>query len=261
MEKHMRRNVSLRLLTAAMLIGLWGYAGAADVSDDDYKTLIDQDIKLIGKAVEAYEKAKDQKVTGQRASSGVKSDALYIAAYANARITGKNAAEDGKMAAVRDTAIKLAKAADMKDFKAIAEAAKELENPKAAASATKIDVAKAFGELSVDDVMHHFKKPTAYGGEWEDLIKDNAANKKGRAVTPAVAAAIAQRTLIMGEYSKTIMKAENAKEKKEWTEYNEKLIKAAEDLHKAAKGKKEADMTKAFKALNESCTTCHSAFK
>lgn len=259
----MRRSVNVRGLAGALLVGLGllGYAGAADISDDDYKTLIDQDIKLLTKAVEAVEKAKDKKTTEQRAAGGVKSDALYIAAYANARITGKNAAEDGKMAAVRDTAIKIAKAADKKDFKTIAEATKELASPKPAASAAKIDVAKAFGELSVDDVMHHFKKPTAYGGEWEDLIKDNATNKKGRAVTPAVAASIAQRSIIMGEYSKTVMKAENAKDKKEWGEYNEKFLKAAEDLLKAAHGKKEGDLTKAFKALNETCTTCHSAFK
>lgn len=256
----MRRIVSLRLLTATMVIGLSLYATAADVGDDDYKTLLDQDIKLLTKAVEAVEKAKDAKVTGQRAAGGVKSDALYIAAYANARI-GKTPAEDGKMAAVRDTAISIAKAADKKDFKAIAAAIKELENPKPAAKAAKIDVAKAFGELSVDDVMHTFKKPTAYGGEWEDLIKDNATNKKGRAVTPAVAASIAHRSLIMAEYSKTVMKAENAKDKKEWAEYNEKLVKAAEDLLKASKGKKADDLTKAFKALNESCTVCHSAFK
>jgi hypothetical protein len=165
---------------------------------------------------------------------------------------------------VRDAAINLAKAADKKDFKAIAAATKELEAPKAAAKASAMkteDLIKAFGELSVEDVMHHFKKPTAYGGEWEDLIKDNATNKKGRAVTPAVAASIAHRSTIMGECSKTIVKAENAKDKKEWAEYNEAMLKASADLLKASKGKKEADMTKAFKALNESCTVCHSAFK
>ena len=66
----------------------------------------------------------------------------------------------------------------------------------------------------------------------------------------------------MGEYSKTIMKAESGEEKKKWAEYNDQMIKATESLLAASKKKTSAaDMTKAFEVVNATCTACHDDFK
>ena len=261
------RRTRLLLVAAALGIGIaWlGQAGAADPpTDAELQTLIDQDVKIITKAAEAVAKAappKDKKVVSKNAGSGIKSSAMILAGYANARITGKDPAADARAAAVRDEAIKIYKAAAEGNFKAAADAAKGLATVKGSGKAEKIDVSKAFGEVTSKEVMHNFLKTTQYGTNVEADIIANAT-KKGTPARPADAALMAHRVLVMGEYSKTIMKAESGEEKKKWAEYNDQMIQATEGLLAAAKKKSSAaDMAKAFTAVNASCTACHDDFK
>lgn len=251
-----------RVMAGVVLIaGLAGIGTAADVSDDEFKALLDADAKTITKAADAATNATGaaKKTAEQRASHGIHSTALYVAAYANARVGGK----DAKAAAVRDQALKIAKAAAAKDFKAVADLAKDLADPKAKADkADKIDVAKAAGlkDGEIDLVMHHFKKPTVYGSGAEDDIK---AFAKKAPLKPELAGAIAHRVLAMTEFSKTAAKGENAKEKKDWADYNAKMETAALNLLKASQAKKPApaDLQKAFTAVLGGCTACHNVFK
>jgi Cytochrome C' len=261
----MRRTPARTLLVAAALaVGLaWlSHSDAAELSDTDFKALLDQDMKVIAAAADAAQKAegKEKKVVEKNAGTGIKSAAVVMAGYANARITGRDPAADANAAAVRDAAVQIYQAADKKDFKAAAELAKGLGSVKPAADPKKIDVAKAFGELTSKEVMDNFKKTSQFGTNVEaDVIA--MAEKKG---TPKAEASvlIAERLLVMGEYSKTVTKAENEKQKKEWNDYNERMIKAAENLLTAAKAKKPAaDLTKIYATLNATCTACHDDFK
>lgn len=250
--------------TVAVILGLamMSQLDAGEISGDDFKVLIEQDTKLINKAIDSVEKAKDKKVAEQRASSGIRSSALMVAAYSNARISGKSAADDGKMAAVRDAALKIAKAAGDKDFKTVTATSKELASAKGTEGKkmTYDELLKAAGkEVSIDDVMHNFKKTNAHGGAWEDAIKNNSKKAVSKADDTT---SIAHRVIALGEYSKIVTKASNDKEKKEWNEFNEKMIKAGEELLAAGKAKKTgADLAKAFTAVNGSCTACHNTFK
>ncbi|WP_020470597.1 cytochrome c [Zavarzinella formosa] len=256
----MRHTWSRALLGAALIVAITGLSHAADVTDDEFKVLIDADTKLIAKAAEAGDKGA--KPVKNNAANGIRSTALYVAGYANSRIGGK---DDAKMAAIRDQALLIAKAAKDQDFKKIGELTKDLSAPKAAATKKeKIDVAKAAGveEGDVELVMHHFKKPVAYASGAEEEIK-KYGKKGATAPKPEVAIALANRVLVLAEFSKTAIKADNAAAKKDWATYNDKMAKAAEDLLTAAHAKKSspADLAKAFTAIDGACTACHSKFK
>jgi hypothetical protein len=260
----MRRTPARLLLVAtavAAAVACLRPADAADVSDDEFKALLDQDAKIIAKATAAVGKAsgKDKKVVEKNAGSGIKSSAIIIAGYANGRIDGKNLTADAKAAGVRDLAIQIFQAADKKDFKAAGDLAKGLADAKPAADAKKIDLTKAFEGIVNKDVMDNFKKTSQYGTNLED---DIIANEKKTTAKPADVTLMAHRVLVMGEYNKTVVKAENAADKKKWVEYNDKMIKSATDLAAAAKKKSSAaDMQKVFATLNASCVACHDDFK
>jgi cytochrome c556 len=259
----MRRTSARPLLVAAALglgLALLGSAGAADpATDAEFTALLEQDAKLVGSAAGAVDKAptpKDKKVVGRNAGTGIKSSALIVATYANAQITGSNAGPDSRAAAVRDQAIKVYKAAADGNFKAAAEEAKPLPLMKApGGTAGRIDVLKEVGDVTPKEVMHNFAKTTQFGTNVEaDII----ANAKKATAKPADATLIAHRVLAMGEVNKVVKKAENAAEKKAWDDYNDKMIKAAEELLATSKKKSSAaDLTKAFGTVNARCNACH----
>jgi hypothetical protein len=260
------RRIPARILlvaaaAAATVFACLRPAGAADVSDDEFKALLDQDAKIIAKATAAVEKAsgKDKKVVEKNAGSGIKSSAIIIAGYANARITGKNPTADGNAAAVRDLAIQIFQAAEKKDFKTAGTLAQGLADAKPAADPKKVDLGKAFEGIVNKDVMDNSKKTSQYGTNVEDDIKANAEKVTAK---PGDATLMAHRVLVMGEYNKTVVKADNAADKKKWVEYNDKMLQAAGDLLTASKKKSApADMKKVFATLNASCIACHDDFK
>jgi hypothetical protein len=263
----MRRISAWMLLaTAAFIAGLayFSPAGAADVSDEEFKAMLDQDTKIVSDAVAAVDKAtgKEKKVAEKNASSGVKSSALMIAGYANNRIDGKNANTDGMAAAVRDTALKMYKAADAKDFKAVAEAVKDLSNPKPVAGAKKIDLAAAIkdlGEVTQKEVMHNFLKKEQHG---TNIEADIIANSKKATAKPADINLMAKRLMVMADYNKIVIKPDSAADKKTWADYNSKMIKAVEALQATTKKKTTAaDLAKAFTLVDGSCKACHDDFK
>jgi len=268
----MRRTLARMLIaTTALVVGLafFGPADAADISDDEFKAMLDQDTKIINAAVQSVAKAdpKGKKVAEKNAANGIKSSALMIAGYANARIDGKKPNEDAKAAAIRDAALKIYKAAAAKKFNDVAEVAKGLSSPTGAAGAKKIDLAAAVKELGMateqevtqKEVMHNFLKKEQHGTHIEaDII----ANSKKATAKPADISAMAQRLLVMAEFNKFVIKADNAEDKKKWAEYNEKMIKATEGLQATTKKKTTAaDLTKAFTVLDGTCKACHDDFK
>ena len=253
-----------RILLLAALISLVAYmgrVGAADVADDEFKVIVDQEGKILTKGVVAVEKAmgKAKKSVERNASNGAKSSAMILAAIANERIAGKDPAADAKAAGIRDAAIQLYKDASEKNFKAIAEGAKAIADAKPGNDAKKLDISKAFGEPSVGDVMHNFLRADQYGTNAEaDII----ANAKKPVAKPEATIAIAHRVLAMYEYSKTVSNAEGADKKKQWDEFNEKMKKATTDLLAAGRAKKTgADLGKVYLAVDGSCKACHNVFK
>ena len=262
------RRISAWMLsvTAVSIVGFVHFspAGAANVNDAEFKALLDQDIKIIDRAVSASAKAtgRDKRVVEKNAANAVKSCALLIAGYANEHITGTGSAGNAKAAAIRDIALKMYKAAENKDFKAIAAAAKQLSNPKPAASAKKIDLGPALkdlGDVTQKEVMHNFLKKEQYG---TNIEADIIANSKRATAKPADIDLMTRRLLIMGEYNKLIVMPESGEDKKKWAEYNDRMIKAAQALQATTKKKTSAaNLAKVFTTLDSSCKACHDDFK
>jgi hypothetical protein len=262
----MRRTTARILVAAALFAGLGylGRAGAADLTDGEFKAVVDQDAKILTRAVTAVEKAneKAKKNVERNAANGAKSSAMFLATIANESITGKNADADAKAAAVRDAAVQLYKDASDKNFKAIADAAKAIKEPKPAAGAKKIDLSKAFPEASPKDTMHNLLKYDQYGMNGEADIIAQGGKKKVASLSPEQTVAIAHRVLAMYELCKTISSAEGGAKKKEWDDFNEKMLKAGTDLLAAGRGKKTGpELAKAFQAVDASCKGCHNVFK
>ncbi|MEZ6141630.1 MAG: hypothetical protein R3B84_13745 [Zavarzinella sp.] len=236
----------------------------ADTSTSDVAFMVDQDVKLLKTITTDYSKATAAKkrVVERNGSRGITSTGLVMAYYANSAIDGKDAANDAKMATLRDLGLKLAKAGKDKDFKGTDEILKAIAaGPKAdpAAKKEKIDLTAAIKgmDLSVDDTMHHYFKDRSYGTNVEDMIKEQG---KKATVKAQEAAAIAHRVKSLAVYSKVVMNAENAGAKKMWLDYTKEMDEAADKLLQASKGKP-ADLTKAFVAVDVACTKCHNEFK
>ena len=262
----MRRSTARILVAAALFAGLvyLGRAGAADVPDDELKVLVEQDAKILTRGVAAVAKAneKAKKNVERNAANGAKSSAMFLATVANESISGKNADTDAKAAAVRDLAVQLYKDASDKNFKAIEEAAKGLAAAKPATGAKKIDLSKAFPEASPKDAMHNFLKYDQYGMNGEADIIAQGGKKKVVSLSPEQTVAIAHRVIAMHELSKTISSAEGGAKKKEWDDFNDKMLKAGTDLLAAGRGKKTGpELAKAFQAVDASCKACHNVFK
>ncbi|HEX3148387.1 MAG TPA: cytochrome c [Gemmataceae bacterium] len=260
------RHTSARnlLVAAAFLAGLAYLApvGAADPTDDEFKSLVEQDAKVMVGAADAVDKAaspKEKKVVAKNAGSGIKSSALLVATYANTRIAGKDKTADAKAAGVRDEALKIYKAAADGNFKEAAELAKGLASAKPAAEGKKIEFLKDLGEVTQKEVMHNFLKTPQYGTNVEADIK---ANGKKATAKPAETALMVHRVLAMGDLNKVVVKAEGAADKKKWEDYNAKMIAATESLLTATKKKTSAaDLQKAFTLVDSTCTACHDDFK
>jgi hypothetical protein len=262
----MRRTTARILVAAALFAGLvyLGRAGAADVTDDEMKVIVEQDTKILTRGVGAVAKAneKAKKNVERNAANGVKSSAMYLATIANESITGKNADADAKAAAVRDAAVQLYKAGADKDFKAVGDAAKALKDVKPATGAKKIDLSKAFPEATPKDAMHNFLKYDQYGMNGEADIIAQGGKKKVVSMSPEQTVAIAHRVIAMHELSKTISSAEGGAKKKEWDDFNDKMLKAGTDLLAAGRAKKTGpELSKAFQAVDASCKACHNVFK
>jgi hypothetical protein len=261
----MRLNLARTLLGAAVVtlgLTLMLPVFAAERSDDEYKGLLAQDVKALTKATDALAKTPGDKKIEKNASGGIKSTALIVATYSNSQITGKDAAADAKAAGVRDEAIKLFKAGNDKDWKTATEIVKGLSSAKPAAKGEKIDVIKALGtEVTSKEVMDNLSKPNQHYGT--NAEADIIANSRKAKATIADTNLIVHRVLVMGELSKTITKTTNAAEKKEWEEYNEKMVKAAEDLLAVSKKPKvtPVELAKAYTTLDGSCKRCHDVFK
>lgn len=262
----MRRTTARLLVAAGLAVGLayLGRAGAADLTNDEFKFLVDQDAKILTRGVTAVEKANDKakKNVERNAANGAKSSALYLATLANESIAGTDANMDARAAALRTRAVALYKAGSEKDFKAVADVAKMLQRAEAEPpGAKRIDLSKAFAEASPKDVMHNFLKLDQYGTNGEADIIANGG-KKGATAKPEATVAIAHRVLAMYELNKVISSAEGGAKKKEWDDFNEKMKKAGTDLLAAGRGKKSgADLGKAFQATDASCKACHNVFK
>ncbi|HVK12506.1 MAG TPA: cytochrome c, partial [Gemmataceae bacterium] len=262
----MRRTTARILVAAALFAGLvyLGQAGAADAPAEEFPVIVDQDAKILARGIAAVEKAneKAKKNVERNAANGAKSSAMYLATIANDSIAAQSTdLGKAKVAAIRDAAVRLYKAASEKDFKGIADAAKGL-NPTEVGGAKKIDLSKAFPEATPKDVMHNFLKYDQYGMNGEADIIAQGGKKKVASLRPEQTVAIAHRVIAMHDLSKTISSAEGGAKKKEWDDFNDKMLKAGTDLLAAGRAKKTGpELSKAFQAVDASCKACHNVFK
>ncbi len=225
---------------------------AGPVPDSEFKPLFEQDMKnILGRLEE-----KPMKKTADRA---VKSSALMIAAYAQSRL-GKNPADDGKLIALRDAAIKIA-STPKKQLAAALPIAKGLSlNMAPAGKGGKVDILKDTG-VDLEELMYQFKKTSIGGLGIEEEIK---AQAKKVTVKPEVAAAIAIRSLFVADFVDNMQPTAGfsaAKLKKNWGIYNKNMKTAATELAAAAKSGDAKAIGAAFLKLDGSCVQCHNKFK
>ena len=136
----MRRTPARTLLVAAALglgLALLGSAGAADpATDPEFRAMVDQDAKIIQQAADAVDKAaspKEKKVVARNAGSGIKSSACSWPPTPTTGSAGPTRRPTPARPPIRDEAIKIYKAAADGNFKAAADAAKDLADAKPAA--------------------------------------------------------------------------------------------------------------------------------
>ncbi len=270
-----KQAVVIRMLGAAALLG--GVVGliqsthAADpLPDAEFKALVEEDAKNIvawaeiGKNAVAGKdpKAKDKLKHVNRA---VKSNALLVALAAQNRMTGKNAADDAKLAALRDAAVDIAKSVRAKKFDSALTIGKTLSPNMAAgkkkAAITPIGDLVHAAELDVGELMHPFRPVVVGGYGIEKEVQDNAQKK---AVTPPdKVAMLADRVLLIADVIEFIEfpGANNKKFKKDWADFNKDTKAAATTLLAAARTKNAKDIQAAFVKLETSCVACHRQFK
>lgn len=251
---------------AALLAGIVGVNltmtdAAEAVPEAEFKDLVDQDAKNILLLL------KDGKPEKKTADRSIKSSSLMIAAYAQSRISGKNPAEDAKMAALRDAALQVAKTGGKKKYMEAVAPAKTLSvtiTAPAKADTAKKDLVKET-EIDLEELMYQFKKAAVGGLGIEEEIK---ANAKKPAANAARAAAIGQRVLIVGDFVDTVHPSTGfsaAKPKADWDRYNKDMKTAATEVIAASKGLAAKDGQKklqtAFDKLDRSCVECHNKFK
>ena len=263
----MRLSAGRTIIGAAVLMaGILGLnrtstVAADPLSDAEFKALFDQDVKNIMPMIEKGASGKKAEIS--KASRSVKSNAMMIAFYANSRIGGKNATEDLKMAALRDTALIVALDSGKKNFKAAAVPAAKLSldiavNKGEAKAMDVADLSKK-AELDIEELMYQFKKIEVGGLGIEKEIKDNA---KKPALNADKMSALATRVLIVADYSEEVHVAFDAKKtKKAWDGFNKDMRTAAIDLKKAAEVKDKKKLQAAFDKLDRSCTACHEVMK
>jgi hypothetical protein len=247
---------------AVLLAGIVGFHSATTtaapeaVADADFKYLVEQDAKHI---LTTLNNGMPPKKTADRA---IKSSALMLAAYAQSRM-GKSAADDAKLATLRDAALKVAATGGKKKYADAVAPAKSIAFDMPAAGkvdAKVIDLIKTT-EIDMEELMYQFKKTTVGGLGIEEEIK---ANSKKLVAKPEHAAAIARRTLIVADFCDTLEPAGGfsaAKPKKDWDTYNKETKVAATALGTAAKANNAKDMQAAFLKLDAACVNCHNKFK
>jgi hypothetical protein len=263
----MRWSARRTLLGAAVLMaGILGLnrtsSEAADpMPESEFKALFDQDAKNIPGMIAMGQKKGAANIS--KASRAVNSNAMMIAYYANSRITGKDAKDDAKMAALRDTALKVALAAGKKKFDEAEGPAKKLSLSIAAdggdAKPLKTAALVDAGKMDLEQLMYQYKKTSVGGMGAEEDIK---ANSKKLTLAPDKVATLANRVLAVCEYCETVTPEFDAKKtKKDWERYNKDTRAAAQALLSAVAGKNQKTIQTALTKLDGACVACHEVMK
>jgi hypothetical protein len=268
------RHYPCRLIVgaAALLGGIVGLnqtnMEAADPPlTSEFKSLVEQDAKnaleMIDRINMQMTGTKERKITEKRAASSIPANAIMIAAYAQNRITGKNAAEDARMATLRDAALKVVRSAGAKQFAMAAADLQKLKADMPADANANPKIVNLAAEIDTETLMHQFKKTATGGLGIEDEIKDLADPMNKTPVNPAKAIALAERLLTVADMvdSLTPQGGFNAKKnKKAWDGFNKDMRTAAKNLITTANAKN-PDWKGAFAKLDASCVACHQIMK
>jgi hypothetical protein len=254
----MRLNPRRKLIGAAVvlcgLLAVGARSGAAaDVSDDVLQALIEHDTKQV---LDSLKGGKPEK----RSIVQIKSSAMMLAAYAQAKMAGK----DDKAAALRANALKVAELVKGKKFAEAVEPAKALGTGKAAGAtdAKALPLHQMHG-FDVNELMAQYKKKDVGGLNVELDIKNYA--RKGGA-KPEAAALIAGRVLVTADFVEKMEPdggfAGGTKTQGAWDDFNKKMRAAAQELAATAKAKADAKKLQAsFNKLDAACVGCHDVFK
>jgi hypothetical protein len=214
---------------------------APPLSNDTYKKATEADISTLQKLLNNGKPDK-------RASGTIKTDALLIAAYADA------VGDKG----LRDQAVKVADAAAKKDW---ATANKLAEALKAGAGGGKpAGGIHKNSKLDLDDVMSPFRIGKSGGLNMEKDLKDAM---KGGTMDPKAAELWGARSSVLAEWTKEFPNQKagtNAANKAKWEKYCKEMLDLSSQI--AAEGaKNNAKTGTLFKKLDATCVNCHNDFR
>jgi len=267
----MRSNFKRVLVGAVLLAGIMGLSQTRSEAVDplpanEFNSLVTQDVKNLEALLAMAQKGG--KANESKASRGMKSSAMMIALYADARIDGTNAANDAKMATLRDAAIDIAKAAGNKNFRIGAQVKALGPNMKAVpgVNAKPMAVAAliAASNLDAEEMMYQFKKAQFGGLGIEQDVKAYANNGNAALANGKL---LALRLLVAAEYVDALGPAGGfappARIQRAWLAHSADMKAAATEFLTEMQAKKPDPnkLAAAFTKVDGACVRCHQDFK
>jgi hypothetical protein len=220
------------------------------LAETDFNKLVESEVKSIQDDL-SKPKADAKKVRGS---------AIIIAL---ASINLKDGGDAKQAATVRDTAFKLAQAADKTaEAKKLAGALAHFKEMKAdpQANSSPVDLRKQIDDLK--DAMDIFGLPTKGGEgiEKEYLILGPQRKPFSPAQLSDKLVMMAYKTALIAEVAKAHQDA-GEKKKKEWLRLTDEMRRESLELAETTKAKKPKETKTALYKLTASCNECHAAFR
>jgi len=220
------------------------------LAESDYSKLLESEVKAI------QEELGKPKVDAKK----VRGSAIIVALAA---MNLKEGGDAKQTATVRDTAFKLAQAADKTaEAKKLAGALAHFKEMKAdpQANSSPVDLRKQIDDLK--DAMDVFGLPTKGGEgiEKEYLILGPQRKPFSPAQLSDKLVIMAYKTALIAEVAKAHQDA-GEKKKKEWLHLTDEMRRASLEFADTVKAKKPKEAKTALTKLSASCNDCHAAFR
>lgn len=258
-----------RLLAAAstvLALGAWFLAppGRSASADNDmlWKPFLSAD--WLTKLVEDENKIiQDELAKGKPDDKKIRGSAIVIALAAQNGM--KDNADVKILATLRDTAMKLARAADKKntaEAKKQAEVIAKFKDLKAddQADPKPLDLNKQIEDLG--DAMKVFALPTK-GGEGIEKEFLSLGGQRKMLTTAQMSdklVLMAYKSALVAEVSRAHVAVAKNK-KKDWLQWTDDMRKYSLEVAEAVQGKKAKEVKFALEKANASCNACHKVFK
>jgi len=246
---------------SSLFLGLLGLtisdpAHAATIATNDFKSVIDNEIKYI--------KTRLGEPKVEKAFGTLKTTAFVIAHLAQTQMDVKDS-DPKQLATLRDAALKIAGALNKKDIAGATKLVSTLTADIEADASVDTKPVKLIGlhDFELHTLMSPFRSEKANGRGYEKAVRDLAKGVKTTAVADATI--LAYKLDAYADLTAEMAPADAGatKTKANWVKWSSERKKHAGDAVKAMKTGKGGEKAAAasFKKLDASCTSCHNVFR